>query len=333
MGEIKYSTLEDVKEAVRCALADLKEKGGLKRVYCVACGGSMSCFYPMVYFLKNEAINVSCELFTGNEFVLATPKALDENCLVFAMSLAGGTPETVNAAKTAQEHGATVITLSSLEEAPLNSCGDYHILYRIDTDYIIEESNQYVILAAALEVLNQTEGYAHYDSAVEGLKLIPGICTDALGAVAERADDWGERMKDEPVIYTMGSGPSQYVAYMECICMIMEMEWIHSNSINSGEYFHGPFEVTEDPVPFLVLEATGRTRYMDERAMKFLRQYSKKVELIDAEEFGIRKIDESCAEYFSPILLWTLAIRYTEGLGKAKNHPLLQRRYMYKVEY
>ena len=249
------------------------------------------------------------------------------------MSLAGGTPETVAAAKVAKEAGATIITMSSLEEAPLNEQGDYHLLYRIDTDYVIEQSNQFVVLALAVELLNQTEGYADYDAAMDGFKKIPGLCMDALKQVDERADDWGERMKDEPIIYTMGSGPTQYVAYMECICMIMEMEWIHSNCINSGEYFHGPFEVTEEHVPFLMLESTGRTRVMDERAINFLNRYSKKVELIDAEEFGIKEIAEPVAEYFSPILLWTLAIRFTEGLGKAKNHPLLQRRYMYKVEY
>ena len=48
MSEIRYSDLNDVKLAIEGALAKLNEKGGLTRVYCLACGGNMSCFYPMV---------------------------------------------------------------------------------------------------------------------------------------------------------------------------------------------------------------------------------------------------------------------------------------------
>lgn len=333
MSEIEYTTREELKATIETLVDNQRSKGGFKRVYCVACGGSLSCFYPMVYFLKSEAKTITCEMVSSNEFVHATPKALGPDCLVIAMSLAGGTPETVMAAKLAHDAGAVVVTLSSMEDVPIRQYGDEHILYRIDTDFVIENSNQYVILYAAIELLRCIEGYKDYQEALDGIAKIPGLCDGARRKLTDRAVRWGEAVNDEPIIYTMASGPSTFVAYMESICMIMEMEWMHSSAIHSGEYFHGPFEITESDVCFLMLESTGRTRPLDERALRFLHKYSSKVEVIDCEELGILGIDEKVAEYFSPILLWVAAIQYTEGLGLAKNHPLLQRRYMYKVEY
>ena len=334
MAEVKYTTPEEIKDLIGKVVEDHKDTG-IKRVFCVACGGSLSCFYPMTYFLRSEAKTFTCESITANEFVHATPKGLGKDCIVFAMSLAGGTPETVAAAKKAKEAGATVVTLSSLYEAPLLKYGDYKVYYRIETDNVIENTNQYVILALAIELLQQTEGTEIYEDAIDGLKKIPGICKRALEQVHERAFKWGERIKDAPVLYTMGSGPSFFVAYMESICMFMEMEWMNSSSIHTGEYFHGPFEITDKDKKFVVFVSEGRTRALDERALKFLKTYASdsNVEIVDVKEFGINSIEDSVVEFFSPILHWTLGLEYAEGLAKAKEHPLMMRRYMYKVEY
>ena len=51
-----------------------------------------------------------------------------------------------------------------------------------------------------------------------------------------------------------------------------EMQWIHSSAIHSGEYFHGPFEITDKDVPFIMMMSTGRTRALDQRALDFLQQ-------------------------------------------------------------
>ena len=235
MEDLKYTTLEEIRDIVGRLVEQQREKG-IKRVFCVACGGSLSCFYPMTYLLRSEAKTFTCESITANEFVHATPKGLGDDSVVFAMSLAGGTPETVEAARVAREAGAVVVTLTSKVDAPLVSYGNFHVLYRIETDNVIENVNQYVILALAFELLNQAEGTELYNDALDGFARIPGICQKALGQVRNRARVWGSKMKNAPVLYTMGSGPSSFVAYMQSICMFMEMEWVNSSSIHTGEY-------------------------------------------------------------------------------------------------
>ncbi len=79
--------------------------------------------------------------------------------------------------------------------------------------------------------------------------------------------------KSEKVIYMMGSGPSFGAAHQESICILLEMQWINSASIHSGEYFHGPFEITETGTPFILLKSSGRTRPLDDRAIRFIERY------------------------------------------------------------
>ena len=333
MKQNKCTSPADAKVLISKAVAAVNENGGIKNVYCVACGGSMGCFYPKTYFLQQEAENIPCESISSNEFAHAAPKALGPQSIVFVMSLGGGTKETVAAAKLAKERGAVVVALCAKEDAPLAKAADLTAIYRIELDNIYEETNQAVILSLAFELLQQTEGYRYYEQAIDGMGKLALMCGKAARQVRPRAAVWGEEMKDEPIIYTMGSGPSAMVAYIQSICMFMEMEWVHSNNIHTGEFFHGPFEVTDKNVPFMLFMSDSRTRPLDERALRFLLKYGKKIEVVDTKEFGINIIPDEVVEYFNPILHWVLGLEYAEGLAQAKKHPLMQRRYIGKVDY
>jgi len=113
----------------------------------------------------------------------------------------------------------------------------------------------------------------------------------------------------------------------------MEMQWLNAASIHSGEYFHGPFEVTDKETPFILLMNEGRTRALDERAKTFLGQYAEKVEVVDAKELGINTIADEVVEFFNPILFYSIMCVYRAALADVRNHPLETRRYMGKVSY
>lgn len=324
---------EEIKKIVADVIAAQKEKGGVRNIFLCACGGSLGCFYPFNYLFKQLATSISCDSVSSNEFVHATPKSLGKNSVVFAMSLAGGTTETVQAAKVAKEAGATVVVLTAKEDAPLKEHCDYAVHYRIELDNVYDETNQALILNLAFEMLHQTEGFEYYEDAMDGMAKINTMCGSAAQKVKKRAEAWGRAMKEEPVIYTMGSGPSAFVAYIQSICMFMEMEWVNSASIHTGEYFHGPFEITDQNTPFMLFMSEGRTRPLDERALRFLERYAKKIEVLDAKELGVNIIKDTVAEFFNPVLHWTIGLEYAEGLAKAKQHPLMMRRYLGKVAY
>lgn len=110
--------------------------------------------------------------------------------------------------------------------------------------------------------------------------------------------------------------------------------WIAAPTYNSGEYFHGPFELTVKDAPFLLYANDGKTRKMDMRALTFLQRFDAKYTLIDAKDFGLSSIaGPDVIDYFNPMVLAGVFRKYAEELAAARNHPLSKRRYMWKLEY
>ncbi len=309
------------------------KENGIREVFLVACGGSLVDMYASQYFLQSEARELRVLSYTSNEFVYATPKSLGKNSVVIVCSHGGNTPETVEAAKVSREKGATTITLTHNKDADLIKHANYNILYVWGNDTSVEDNPMAIILNIVVEILNQTEGYNGYDKFMEGLKIVNDVVKRGQGIVAERAKNYAAKYRDEPITYILGSGASYGHAYGFSICSLMEMQWMNASAIHSGEYFHGPFEVTDKETLYLVLMNEGRTRELDERALRFLNKYGSKVEVVDCKELGINVIDSSVVEFFNPIVFYSVLCVYRSELAKIRNHDLDTRRYMGQVEY
>ncbi|MEH7121043.1 SIS domain-containing protein [Neobacillus vireti] len=306
---------------------------GITEVYLVACGGSLVDMYPAKYFLESEAKKIVTGLYTANEFVHATPKRLNKDSLVIVCSHGGNTPESVEAAKAAKEHGAYTIGLTHNNEASLLTYSDHAFVYEWGADTDVKNNPMAIILELVVETVQVTEGYAHYEAFQSGMGKINGIIKKGEQQVSERTKEFAQKYKEEELFYILSSGASYGHAYGFAICSLMEMLWLNAASIHSGEYFHGPFEVTDKETPFILLMNEGRTRALDERAKTFLSQYAEKVEVVDAKELGISTIADEVVEFFNPILFYSIMCVYRAALADVRNHPLETRRYMGKVSY
>ena len=310
------------------------ERPQIRTLYFVGCGASSAELYPAEYFMNANAKVLRTGFYTANEFNYATPAALDETAIVIACSLGGNTPETVAAAKLARSKGAKVIAITHNASSPLAANGDYVIVHGFEANYAAKLEKMNNVLMLAVEVLNQYEGYEHYEEMVKGYESIYAAIENAVSYVVPSAKAFAEDYKDAPVIYVMSSGATAKVAYSFSICLLMEMQWINSGSFHDGEFFHGPFEIVEKDVPFLLFMNEGRTRAMDSRALDFLNRFDAKTTVVDAKDYGLASYVPSCvAEYFSPMIITAVIRVYAEQLAIARNHPLSQRRYMWKLEY
>lgn len=330
----------DIKNIIAEILEAKKSKGGVKNLYFVGCGGSLGALYPAKTFMEKECASIKSAWINSNEFVHSTPRDFGENSIICLACHKGNTPETIEAAKLGKEKGAAVIVLTWLEESEIIEFGDYIIRYAFDAspdhlkgDIDYAEEKTICALLVAVELTAQTEGYENYDKFQEGLGMLSNIIKNARAHVAERALEFAETYKNDPVIYTMGSGAAYGAAYMESICIFMEMQWLDSSSIHTGEYFHGPFEITDANRPFMIQISEGSTRPLDERALKFLRTYAKRIEVLDAKELGLSTIDASVVDYFNHSLFNNVYPIYNHALAEKREHPLVTRRYMWKVEY
>lgn len=334
------SQAHQIKQAIAEILDKKAEKGGVKQLYFVGCGGSLGALYPAKVFVERESEGIKTAWTSSNEFVHSTPKDFGEQSIIVLACHKGNTPETIAAARLGKERGAAVILLTWLEESEIIEHGDYIVHYAFDAspdhlagdiDYAGEKTM--CALYAAVELVNQTEGYDHYDAFMTAADMMTAVIRKARAHVAQRALDFASSHKDDSFIYTMGSGAGFGAAYMESICIFMEMQWVNSAAIHTGEFFHGPFEVTDANVPFVIQISEGSTRELDERCLTFLEKYGKRIEVLDAKELGLSVIDPAVVDYFNHSLFNNVYPIYNHALAEATQHPLSTRRYMWKVEY
>ncbi|MEM1484279.1 SIS domain-containing protein [Oscillospiraceae bacterium PP1C4] len=316
-------------------IAEIKSKQpNIKSVSFVGCGASKADLYPAKYFLDGNAKNLRVSQYTANEFNFATPVSIDETAIVITCSLGGTTPETVRATSLAKSLGAHVIAVTHYGDSPLTKDADFTVVFEWEGSYSAKLDKMTKVLVLAVEILNQFEGYEHYDKMMEGVSKIYGLIDKGVSSVLPEAKTFAESYKDVPVLYLMSSGATHEVAYSFSICLMMEMQWINSGSFHDGEFFHGPFEIVEKDVPFLLLMNDGRTRAMDSRALDFLNRFDAKTTVIDAKDFGLgSEIACEVVDYFNPMLLTGVLRVYAEQMAIVRNHPLTKRRYMWKLEY
>lgn len=308
-------------------------QGGLRQVFLVACGGSLVDMYPANYFLNSEATTLHSYMMTANEFVYAAPKTLGKQSLTIVCSHGGDTPESVAAAKLAQSRGSVTVTLTHNEHASLINFSDSNLLYAWGEDSQVINNPMAIILSLCVEALQQSEGFAGYSDFLTGMTQIDEVIAKARRQVQARSAAFADRYAQESLFYILSSGASYGHAYGFAICSLMEMQWLNAASIHSGEYFHGPFEVTDATTPWILMINEGRTRALDERARSFLQQYGEKVEIVDARELGLGVVPASVVEYFNPVLFYSVMCEYRAALAQVRQHPLETRRYMGQVAY
>lgn len=305
----------------------------MSEVFFVACGGSLVDLYPAKFFLACESRLLRTDLYTANEFVYAVPKVLGERSVVIFCSHSGVTPEIVEAVKVAKAVGSLTVSLTHNKSSELAAFSDHNVVYEWGDESNVQNNPMAITLALCLEILQQSEGYANYQEFQEALLKIDDVVAAARKQVGKRVLTFAENYQNEKLFYTLSSGASFGLAYGFAICSLMEMQWLNASAIHSGEFFHGPFEITDKKTNFIVLVNEGRTRPLDQRVIDFLKTYAKNYVIIDAKELGIGVLPESVVEFFNPILFYSVLCDYREALAQIRNHPLETRRYMGKVEY
>lgn len=320
----------EIKNIVKEIIDNSKE---IKNVYFVGCGASNADLYPGYYFIRQNS-NLKSALITANEFNYDTPKDVGDNSIVITASLGGNTPETVTATSKAKSLNAHVISFTKEKDSPITEKPDHVIVHNFNKNHAAKLEKMGYTLKTAVEIVNQTQGYKYYDQIQKGFAKINDLIEKAVKQVSVPAQEFAESYKDAPQIYVLGSGATYQVSYATSLCLFLEMQWINSANIHSGEFFHGALEITDKDVPFLLFMNEGQTRAMDTRVLEFLNRLDAKTTVLDSKDFGLSSvIDYEVCDYFNPMLLTAIMRVYAEKLSEARSHPLTKRRYMWKLKY
>lgn len=321
-----------VREIIKDIKDEIDNRGGLKSVYFVGLGGSLAAIYPGKYLLSSEAKNIAVSSYTSNEFIYANPKDLDERCIVILCSLKG-TAETVEAIKHANKTGAITIAMTGSKETEMVKHSQYYVVYSSGDEQVYSESNQSYSLKLAFEILKQFEEYEYYEEATNAFTKIDDIFVDAKENIVEKAIKFALDYKDENMFYVLASGPCWGTGYSMASCHLMEMQWKNASVIHSGEFFHGPFEITDDKPVMILIKSIGKTRYLDERVEIFLDKFAKKVFVIDAKDTKLENLNIHIAEYFSSVIMLPLERFIVSKMSDMRNHSMDKRRFMWQFDY
>ncbi|WP_404882585.1 SIS domain-containing protein [Lactiplantibacillus pentosus] len=328
-NEVQTTSLVEVQQMVQ----SITKQHGISTLAFVGCGASMSELYPAKYFLEQEAHSLRTALLTANEFNYARPNFADESAVVVVASLGGTTQESIEATKNAHDWGCTVVAVTHNPDAKLTEAADYVLVHSFFTSYATKAAKTKVVLEFSAEMLNAVEGYDNYEAIQTAFAGIDDVINEGVKSVTPAAKEFAQEYKDDQLIYTISSGATFGTAYSTANFLFMEMQWIASPVIHSGEYFHGPFEMTNNGTPYLLFMNDGKTRHLDARVLEFLQRFEARFTVIDAKDYGL---DSVCAptviDYFNPLIITGVMRVYAEELAKARNHPLTKRQYMWKLE-
>ena len=307
----------------------IASNGPIDSVFWVACGGSLIDLLTAHELLKREGMRLSSEAYTAREFDIMRPKRLGEHALVVACSHSGNTGEVVDACRIAREAGAFVIALTDNAGSAVDA-GDWPCwVYPWGEGVPQAEVPAGISLLLAAELLDRQEGYVDLSDLCAGIAQMDAIIARARVKVnAELGDRFAELCREHPFLYILGSGPVFSQTYGFAICSLMEMQWQSCSYIHSGEYFHGPFEVTEPGVFYFLQMGSSACRAMDERALAFLQTHTDTLMVLDALEYGMGSVPESVRAYLDPMLFYAMNCELRAARGRAFDHDPDIRRYM-----
>lgn len=306
-------------------------KGGIKNIFLIGCGAPNREMGAIKYFLDRDAKKLETYLYFPAEFIAQAPAKLGSDSLVILATHSGTTPEMIKTAEFLKSYKCKTIGVTQLAESPLAQNVQYPLLYgKSDHGYTAKFM---IILAFLAGVMKELEGWKLYEKIMKSLDALPSAMVDAAETNEKRAIEDARLYKDDDFMMLMGSGPNYSSAYVFGMCVLMEMQWMHTFTGEAAEFFHGPFEVLENTTPVLLFKGEDASRPVTERVEDFCKKFTERLMIYDSKDYEMKGIDPEVRAILSPMILEAAVDRFAQHLAVWHNHPLSTRRYMWKFEY
>lgn len=281
VGEVE-SFLESGKAKVQEIVKQLIARQ-IDTFYFVGCGSSMAVGDAAKYLLDKYS-TLNAHVYTGWEFVDHTPLRVNEKSAVIVISHSGTTEEVVKALRIANERGAATISIVNEREGnPLGAEGQFVLDYNA---HAMWECHLLAVYFLACFFIQETQPSAEVEKILADIPKLPAVLGYHIEHYEETARKLAEQTTAWKGFYTVAAGPLVPLAYKEGVITNMEFMWGHGAVIESGEFRHGPLEITEAGVPFVFLLGTDASRHITERALNFVRKYKGETIVFDYQELA-----------------------------------------------
>lgn len=324
-AKLTYETRAEIER-----VADEVTKEGFKNIFFISSGGSLAVMRPIQYLLRSKTkIPTYCEI--ASEVILTGNSQLNEDSIVITSSKSGTTKETVEAIQYCNERNIRVIAFCGKPDTPVDQLATYSIIGKAKDAVEFEYIQHYLL---AFRLLYNNGEFDAYERLAAQLEKLP----EDLIAIKEQFEPTAaaiaEKYHNSNIQYWIGGGSLAPEIYLHAMCILEEMQWIRTKSIQSAEFFHGTLEVIEKDTPVFLVKGVDATRPIDDRVENLIKKLSDEAVIIDVADFKTPHVDDEFKEIIASSIVTTilderLAIHYERVTG----HDLTIRRYYCQFEY
>jgi len=267
-------------------LAKLRKKD-IKNIFFTGCGGSYTKFVnlrPLMF----KKLSIPFVVTTPEELCDLYHDDITNDSLILAGTKTGETTELVEAIEKIRKDfpKSTIISFIGDENSTLEKEGliDERIK-SFDTDANLIELGWFLIHFAQ-ETDNKTN-----ESQKQQLKEMAQNVAEGIEALVPAALDHVNNTDIDQMQMWVGSGN----IWGEVCCfanyLMEEIQHIKAQAINSGEFFHGPFEIIDNNQSVSVVVNSNSNRQEDMRVVNFVKQFAKNPLIIDMKAFKLNEFD------------------------------------------
>ncbi|MBE9605637.1 phosphosugar isomerase [Acetobacteraceae bacterium H6797] len=304
---------------------------GIDRIVMVAHGSANRAMLGIQYWIEHFSPSIEVRRYYPSELMAQNPKRLDARTLVLIASKSGTTKETVAAAEWLKGKPCQVVGFSMRDDKPL-----FGLVPRCFTTGETPETftAMFMLMQALVGgVMAAKDEWPLAEKLLSSLKALPVAATEAALQNEARSSEEARIYKDDRILYHVASGPCFTTAYVFGVCILMEMLWMHSNTIEAAEFFHGPFEVVDRNLPMILLLGEDPSRPLMERVVKFSCQHTERLMIYDSKDYAMPGVDPEIRGIVAPYVLQAALKRISVKLSVWHGQPLTTRRYMWKGDY
>ncbi len=301
------------------------------RIYLVGCGAPNRIMLGLEYWLQHYSASLEVRRYFPAEFVTQDPARFDERTVVLLGSKSGTTQETVEAAEFIKDRPCITVAVTQTEDLPLAKAVQHPLLMGESEQ---SHTGMFMLMQAFVGgLMAAKDKWPLKDKLLRSLAAMPQIIADTQVETDERAATTARLLKDDHNLYHVASGPAFSAAYVFGVCVLMEMQWMHSMPLEAAEFFHGPFEIVDENTPLILMLGEDPSRPLMERVERFCKKYTERLFIYDSKDYAMKGVDAEIRPIVAPYVLEAALHRVAERLAVWHNHPLPTRRYMWKTEY
>lgn len=304
--------------------------GKIDRIHLVGCGGPNRAMLPVEYWLEHFSPGFEVRRYFPAEFMTLAPRRLDARTLVILGSKSGTTPETVEAAAFARARPCRVAAITEKADSALGQAVEGPLLMGADAG---GGSMLMLLLALTGALMAERDKWELFSPLMSSLRALPQVLAEVSLATDKRSAEDARLLKDDRILYHVAAGPMFATAYVWGVCVLMEMQWMHSVPLEAAEFFHGPVEIVDHTTPIVLMKGEDPSRPLIERVERFCKKYTERLFIYDSADYPMPGIDPRIRPLVAPQVVQQALRRISDRLAVWHNHPLSTRRYMWKTEY